>query len=372
MPLTDRLRRRCWPTLLALGIACGQGCTSVLSTASLRELVWDGGEPHAAETAAVASDSTESEAAAGDDASAEDDAGAAASTALDAERREAAIDEAVERLAKLGAIDEAARVTLVQTLERTAPEDWPAVIDAFAESLPPATHVAAKADLDTVAGSTAESAPEPEPLAPATADEPTAGSPGPSAATAALPAEHEAPIVTVAVPVEPEPVGAPEPRPAPNAPPPADAALAIENACFATRVQAWGVVERFAADRFRPGQEVIVYFELAGLSASESAAGHTTCIDSTLRLVAADGTVLHTWRFEPIAETCQARRHDYFARYVVRLPESAAAGDCRMELGVVDTLSGKVASATLPLELLQPLAAREAPGMARREAGRVE
>jgi hypothetical protein len=328
-------------------MACGQGCTSVLSTASLRDLVWDGGEPHAAETAAVASDSTESEVAAGDDASAGDEGGAADSAALDAERREAAIDEAVERLAKLGAIDEAARATLVQTLERTAPEDWPAVIDAFAESLPPAAHVAAKADLDTVAGSAAEPAPEPEPLAAATAAEP-------SAAKAAMP-DDEAPIVTVAVP---EPAAAPEPLPAPNAPAPADAALAVENACFATRVQAWGVVERFAADRFRPGQEVIVYFELAGLSATESAAGHTTCIDSTLRLVAADGTVLHTWSFEPIAETCQARRRDYFARYVVRLPESAAAGGCQMELGVIDTLSGKVASATLPLELLQPLAAR--------------
>jgi hypothetical protein len=357
MPLTDRLRRRCWPALLALGVACGQGCTSVLSTASLRDLVWDGGEPHAAETAAVASDSTESEAAAGDDASAGDDGGTADSAALDAERREAAVDEAVERLAKLGAIDEAARATLVQTLERTAPEDWPAVIDAFAESLPPAAHVAAKADLDTVAGSAAEPAPEPEPLAAATAAEPSADGPAPSTAKAAMP-DDEAPIVTVAVPVEPEPAAAPEPLPAPNAPAPADAALAVENACFATRVQAWGVVERFAADRFRPGQEVIVYFELAGLSATESAAGHTTCIDSTLRLVAADGTVLHTWSFEPIAETCQARRHDYFARYVVRLPESAATGGCRMELGVIDTLSGKVASATLPLELLQPLAAR--------------
>jgi hypothetical protein len=354
MPLTNRLRRRCWPALLALSIACGQGCTSVLSTASLRDLVWDGGEPHAAETAAVASDSTESEAAAGDDASAGDEGGAADSAALDAERREAAIDEAVERLAKLGAIDEAARATLVQTLERTAPEDWPAVIDAFAESLPPAAHVAAKADLDSGEGPTAEPAPEPGPMVAANADIPPADGPAPSAAKAAMP-DHEAPIVTVAVPVEPEPAAAPEPLPAPA---PADAALAVENACFATRVQAWGVVERFAADRFRPGQEVIVYFELAGLSASESAAGHTTCIDSTLRLVAADGTVLHTWSFEPIAETCQARRRDYFARYVVRLPETANAGGCRMELGVVDTLSGKVASATLPLELLQPLAAR--------------
>jgi len=329
-----------------LCVACGPGCTSVLSTASLRDLVWDSGEPHAAEAATAASDTPED--GSGDDASPAADSGD--SQALDAERREAAIDEAVKRLAKLGAIGEAARATLVETLERTSPEDWPAVVEAFADSLPPEAHTAAKADLDAADVPATEpalkpaSVPEPEPVA-------TAPSP---------PAADEAPIVTVAVPVsqEPAPDTPPEPAAPPIAPAPTDAALTVENACFATKVQAWGVVERFATDRFRPGQEVIVYFELAGLSASESSAGHTTCIDSTLRLVAADGTVIHAWSFEPIAETCRARRHDYFARYVVRLPETAAAGACRIELGVTDTLSGKAASATLPLELLPPLAAR--------------
>ena len=343
MPLTDRLRRPCWPALLLLCVACGPGCTSVLSTASLRDLVWDSGEPHAAEAATAASDTSDD--GSGDDAS-PDSTDSADSQALDAERREAAIDEAVDRLAKLGVIGEAARATLVETLERTSPEDWPAVVEAFAESLPPEAHTAAKADLDAadVPATEPASAPGPEPVA-------TAPSP---------PAAEEAPIVTVAVPVSPEPAtDAPaEPVAPPIAPAPTDAALTVENACFATKVQAWGVVERFAADRFRAGQEVIVYFELAGLSASESSAGHTTCIDSTLRLVAADGSVIHAWSFEPIAETCRARRHDYFARYVVRLPETAAAGACRIELGVTDTLSGKAASATLPLELLPPLAAR--------------
>lgn len=345
MPLTELLRRRCWPALLVLGVACGPGCTSVLSTASLRDLVWDSGEPHAAEAATAASDASED--GSGEDAS-PDSTDSAESQALDAERREAAIDEAVDRLAKLGAIGEAARATLVETLERTSPEDWPAVVEAFAESLPPEAHMAAKADLDAEEAASAEPIPEPAP------------EPDPVAAAPAMPAEEQAPIVTVAVPASPEsnPDTLPEPTAPPIAPAPIDAALTVENACFATKVQAWGVVERFAADRFRPGQEVIVYFELAGLSASESSAGHTTCIDSTLRLVAADGTVIHAWSFEPIAETCRARRHDYFARYVVRLPETAAAGACRIELGVTDTLSGKAASATLPLELLPPLAAR--------------
>lgn len=355
--------RRCWPALLALLLASAQGCTSVLSTASLRDLVWDGAEPHAAEAAATAnSDVTTSEDSSDDNASSAEVTDSANSEALDAERREAAVEESVERLAKLGAIGAAARATLEETLDRTTPEDWPAVIEAFAESLPPEAHMAAKADLDGAASPPAQSAPEPEPE-----PEPGTGAALPDAdPTPAAPrvladakseptADEQAPIVTVAVPVVSSP-------PAPAAPPPAPdstaEALRIENACFATRVQAWGVVERFTASRFRPGQEVIVYFELAGLSASASSAGHTTCIDSMLRLVAADGSVLHTWSFEPIAETCRAQRHDYFARYVVRLPETAATGACRIEIGVTDTLSGKVASATLPLELLRPLATR--------------
>lgn len=338
MPLAEKLRRRCLAALLVLGVSCGQGCTSVLSTASLRDLVWDGGEPHAAEAATAASDTCSSDGNPVPDRPPEEGMDPDGSAALDAERREAATEEAVSRLAKLGGIGTAARATLVETLDRTSPEDWPAVIEAFAESLPADAHVTAKAELDAAPVSASAANPDPAPAAQVT---PTADEPP-----------------TVAVSPEPTPDTPTERESPPVAPAPTDTSLTIENACFATRVQGWGVVDRFATDRFRPGQEVIVYFELTGLSASESPAGHTTCIDSTLRLVAADGTIVHEWSFEPIAETCRARRHDYFARYVVRLPETAAAGACRIELGVTDTLSGKAASATLSLELLPPLAAR--------------
>ena len=148
--------------------------------------------------------------------------------------------------------------------------------------------------------------------------------------------------------------GLPEPAPVTSlitsavAPP----ALAIDNASFASRVQGWGLLDRFAADRFRPGQDVIVYFELDGLSAGESAAGHTTCIDAVLRLVAEDGGTVHEWSFEPIAETCRAQRRDYFARYVVKIPAKVAAGPHRVAVVVTDTLSGAVAEHSLPLEIL--------------------
>ena len=91
--------------------------------------------------------------------------------------------------------------------------------------------------------------------------------------------------------------------------------------------------------------------ELDDLSSSRSADGHTTCIDAALRLVSPSGRLVHEWNFEPIAETCGSRRRDYFARYVVRIPDSAPPGDCRVEVTITDTLADRTATATLPLEI---------------------
>jgi hypothetical protein len=193
------------------------------------------------------------------------------------------------------------------------------------------------------------SAAAPAAVAPAVTASPAPVEPALAAETA--PAAEPA-ATTPAPAVEPGAVepGAVEPgavEPAPVADP-SPAALAIRNACFASRVRGWGAVDRFAESRFQPGQELIVYFELDNLSADESAAGHTTRIDTSLRLVGVDGTLAHAWSFEPITETCPSRRRDYFARYLVRLPEGLAPGDCRVELAVTDTLARVTATASLP------------------------
>ncbi len=294
----------------------------------------------------------------------------------DAERRAAAIEEAINRLSKIGELDDAARDSLVATLQRTDQEDWPVVVDAFAESLAssPAMHTVAKADLDTasVTASTAPPPSAPEKTSDPTAPEEPAASPAPEPLEPELAAAEPidvapAPVpktATVSIPAATPTKPAETVEPATEAPAPevlaepapaAVSELALRNPCFATRVQAWGVVDRFAADRFRPGQEVIVYFELDGLSAGESAAGHTTCIDSRLRLVTEENATVHEWTFEPIAETCRARRHDYFARYMIRIPADAAPGRHRIELAVTDTLSGQKAAEAIDLEILAPL-----------------
>lgn len=282
-------------------VALQSGCTSALTTAYLREGLWQGSE-HAASTP-QASDAAEDDVSAPPAGPASDPAAGA-----DRERREAALEEAMSRLSRMGALDAAVEAALVATLQRTEPEDWPVVVEEFSASLAASTPSAP-----------ADAAPVPE----------TTDAPPPAAAVEEPPAEP------ALVPADPAPV------------PP----LAVRTACFASAVRAWGDVDRFAADRFRPGQEVIVYVELENLSAGTSPAGHTTCIDASVRLVDEAGRTVHAWTFDPVAETRATRRHDYFARYVLAIPESAPPGACRVELDVTDALAGSMASAALPLEI---------------------
>jgi hypothetical protein len=324
-------------------LAFGSGCTSALSTAALREALWVNGD-HAAESDAEASDPAAGASATREEAVLDDVADAV--EPVDAERRAAAVDEAVNRLARLGPLDAATKATLIETLHRTAQEDWPVVVEAFATTLE------------------ATGLPAPRPAAAATSESHDGGAESHVVAKADLDAEPtQRPPVPVPVPAESsttvtEPTS-PVDLPSPSAVIPsaeAEPSLAVRNACFASRVHAWGVVDRFAADAFRPGQELIVYFELDNLSASESPTGHTTCIDTSLTLVDGRGHVVHDWSFEPIAETCRSRRRDYFARYVVRLPTAVPPGGCKLELAVVDTLTGTTARETLPLAIVEAAA----------------
>jgi hypothetical protein len=155
----------------------------------------------------------------------------------------------------------------------------------------------------------------------------------------------------VAAPMPPTPESFEPPTVTATAPA-VPAGPAVNNACFATRVRGWGNVERFPSTTFRPGQEVIVYFELDRLQIRSAADGHTTGIDSSFRLVDGSGQRVGQWAFEPIVETCAAPRRDYFARYFLRIPEDAKPGRHRLEWSVTDTVAGASRQAYLDLDVV--------------------
>ncbi len=331
MKITSVLPRNTWVLLAVMACtSASSGCTSVISSAYLRE-TWLDAVEHASESRA---DAKASDKAAADDESNVDDAEETA--ALPAGRDvnalpdtaawspatlDEAVDEARRRLAKSGGLNDAARGTLIATLKSTPRQDWPVVVEEF-------TAVLAAAQI--------ANAPE---------------------ASGAAEATDESPSVAAAEPVAPMPpaesprTAATEPDQPPAQPAPIQPVFAVQNACFASRVRAWGVVDRFETAQFQPGQEVIVYFELDQLTSRESAEGHTTRIDTVLRLVDASGRRVHEWTFEPLEETCGSHRRDYFARYLVAVPPATPAGSCRLEVVVTDTIAGRTAQTSMPLDV---------------------
>ena len=341
---------------LLVALACvttSGGCTSVIGSAYLRE-AWLDAVEHAAETRADAKRNNTSSAS---DTSEGEDAEEFAETSPGGESNDvhaisnaaavapATLDEAVEdaerRLAQSGGLNNAARGTLIATLKSTPRQDWLVVVEEFTAALA-AAQLESGVDPAAVAEATDESASVSSDNAVTTA----------AKREAVLPVADAEPVAPMP-PAESPRAAAVEPNQQAAPAVPAQPAFAVQNACFASRVRAWGVVDRFETAQFQPGQELIVYFELDQLASRESAEGHTTRIDTVLRLVDAGGRRVHEWTFEPLEETCGGHRRDYFARYLVALPAAMPAGSCRLEVMVTDTIAGRTAQASLPLDVVR-------------------
>ena len=352
----------------------------MIGSAYLRD-AWLDAVEHAAETRAAAKAENAAATEGGDpvgaaagDASMDGVAGATDEDPAGGVRgRFATLDEALThadlQLAASGGLSAAARDTLTTMLQTVPRQDWPVVVEEFTATLAAAVPVVPEAvrepviapsrmpgnglanELSNELSNKPANEPANEPVgtlvdtsAPLPAPDPPLPPVQPSATVAAAAATSGPSAAADAA------ATTPASRPAPE--PPAAASLALNNACFATRVRGWGAVDRFEHSRFAAGQEVIVYFEIDHLVARESAEGHTTRVDTRLRLVDAEGRRLHEWTFEPLEETCRGRRRDYFARYVLGLPDPAPAGPCRLEISVTDAVGGSTAQAKLPLEML--------------------
>jgi hypothetical protein len=330
-----------WLAMFGGGVLLTQsGCTTLLSAGGLQEAFQDTGDMPAMATYDTASDG---EVVSDDDG----ESSTAAAKPVDPAAAEAALDSALEKLAAAGRLTSATERALSEAVEDAPPQDWPDIIDAFVSTIEstPAPQRMAMRPIDAPAATP----PHPdESSQPPMSDDAVASS---ETAPAHQQADHPEPVAAAVseAAADADPVATTEATtPAVSQPVPH---LSVVNPCFASRVRGWGAVDRFDSSRFHPGQELIIYFELEDLTGDESTEGHTTRIDTTLQLFADDGRRLHEWRFEPLQETCRAPRRDYFARYVVRIPEGMPVGACRLDLAVTDAVAHTTAHASLPLEI---------------------
>jgi hypothetical protein len=130
--------------------------------------------------------------------------------------------------------------------------------------------------------------------------------------------------------------------------------LEIGNATFCHKISGFGNYERFAADRFSPGQPVLVYAELANFRSDITPEGLSrTQIGSTIEIVRPGEAeeVVDVIQFPVTEDLCRNQRRDYFHSYEITLPQRLTSGQHVLRLTVEDQLSKKKAVTTLNFEV---------------------
>ena len=305
----------------------------------------------------------------------------------------AAIETAIDELTEAESLDAASKAALIETLQLTPQADWPIVIQEFTATLTILRDTAAtRTDMslgelapeasgsDEASGQDQTQQPSAE-RATALADnnlaasEPAEPLQAPTGEAIDMdPAEIDTDAASHVqdTPVQPDmqpaavqtpPVSSVAEATLPAKPAPAQQvnsttaeqsvaqALSIERPCLAREVRGWGQVEPFETTALNAGSEVIVYFELSGLQATETVHGVSTSIDTRLQLDDATGKRLHSWSFPSLTETCAARRRDYFARFFLDLPADLPAGDHQLVLSVTDLQTATTAETSIPLSV---------------------
>lgn len=128
--------------------------------------------------------------------------------------------------------------------------------------------------------------------------------------------------------------------------------LQLRNVTFCQQILSFGTYERFPQYEFNPGQQVLLYAEVNNFHSEETDNGQQfrTILKSTVELYRAGAGGEPEKIQLPVPATedlCRNRRRDYFHTYEFLIPSRLAPGPHVLKLTVEDTLTNKVATATV-------------------------
>lgn len=128
------------------------------------------------------------------------------------------------------------------------------------------------------------------------------------------------------------------------------AGLELQNVNFCRKISLFGTYDKYPRDEFRPGQEVLLYAELANIRSEPAADGkYRTCLKSTLEIhrYGAEGEPVDRIEFPEQVDLCRSHRRDYFNSYKYTLPTHLTLGPHVLKLTVEDQLSRRTATYSL-------------------------
>ncbi len=128
------------------------------------------------------------------------------------------------------------------------------------------------------------------------------------------------------------------------------ARLELHNVAFCHKISGFGNYQRFKRDGFTPGQQVLLYAEVADFKSEPTPDGQfRTLMKSTLDVLEGGptGRLVESLPLSPSEDRCRNQRRDYYHSYDFSIPQSCNAGPHTLRLRVEDQLGKKIAVTTL-------------------------
>jgi hypothetical protein len=128
------------------------------------------------------------------------------------------------------------------------------------------------------------------------------------------------------------------------------ARLELRNVTFCHKISSFGNYEKYPRDEFSPGQEVLLYAEVANTHSEPIPDGKfKTSLKSTLEVYrhGTQGELIERIDLPETVDVCRTHRRDYFHSYQFTIPAKLALGPHVLKLSVEDQLSRRVGTYTL-------------------------
>jgi hypothetical protein len=126
--------------------------------------------------------------------------------------------------------------------------------------------------------------------------------------------------------------------------------LDLRNVNFCHKIISFGNYEKYPRDEFRPGQEVLLYAEVANIHSEPAADGRfRTSLKSTLEIYqyGTEGELIEQIELPETIDVCRTHRRDYFHSYQFTIPPRLTLGPHILKLTVEDQLSRRSTSYSL-------------------------
>lgn len=131
------------------------------------------------------------------------------------------------------------------------------------------------------------------------------------------------------------------------------AELTIPTMTLCSKVDSFGRYE-VMEPRFIAGREsaTIVYCEIENFSSHFEDGQWQTALSMELSLFTESGQQVYVESPAAIADSSRSRRHDFFVRKKIQLPNNLTIGRYVLKATIVDTQGGRVAESSLPLQVV--------------------